>query len=119
MALDGLADSAVFGIELHGTDDASLLLRDTDHDHPLPIGARPVVDNLVALLAVSVHPASSANKIRGTHLQVGIAVEHFDGRCLGGVEDVPMVDGSVCDQAQCRLARPLPEGNILTHSGGL
>ncbi len=57
MALDRLADAAVFGVQLHSTDNAALLLRDTDHDHPLAVGTGPVVYDLVTLRAVRIYQA--------------------------------------------------------------
>ena len=44
-----------------------------------------------------------------------MAVKHLDGRGLSWVKDVPVIDGAVCDQSQCRLADPLPEGHVLAH----
>lgn len=54
-----------------------------------------------------------------TYLEVAVAVKHLDGRCLGGVKNIPMVNGRVCDQTKRGLACPLPEGNILAHGGRL
>ncbi len=49
VTLDGLADAAVLGIELHGADYAALLLGDADHGHPFAVGVGAVVDDLATL----------------------------------------------------------------------
>lgn len=56
---------------------------------------------------------------RLTHVEVGVALEDLDGRILGGVIDIPVVDTAGCDEAQSGFTDPLPELNILVHCAGL
>src|SRR4051794_15036665 len=53
------------------------------------------------------------------YLKISVAVKRLDGRRLGRVEDIPVIDGAVCDESQRRLADPLPEDHILGHGCGL
>ena len=99
VALDCLTDTAVARVELHISDNATLLRRDGDDNHPLLVMADSVVDDLGA--------------------QVGVAVEHFDGRGLAWIKDVPVVDTSLCNQTQALVAVPLPENDVLVHGGRL
>jgi hypothetical protein len=54
-----------------------------------------------------------------TYLKVRVAVKDLDRRGLVGVKDIPMVDRAVGNQAQAGFADPLPESDVLVHSGGL
>lgn len=47
------------------------------------------------------------------------SVEDFLRLILGGIEDVPVVDGIVRHQPQTPLIVPLPEHHILRHDRGL
>ena len=61
----------------------------------------------------------SHNTVTTTYLKVGIAVEHLDRCRLSRVEDIPVIDAVLRDQAQRRLADPLPEHDVFAHSRGL
>lgn len=50
-----------------------------------------------------------------TYGQIGVAVGDLDRSQLVLIENIPVVHGSVCDEAQRVLADPLPEDDILVH----
>lgn len=50
-----------------------------------------------------------------THRQIGVSVGDLDGGQLVLVEDIPVVDSRVCDEAQRVLTDPLPEDHVLVH----
>lgn len=58
-------------------------------------------------------------KHEGTNIQVGIALEDFDGRILAGVVDIPVVYARGGYETQSGVADPLPEVDVLVHGARL
>lgn len=54
-----------------------------------------------------------------TNIQVSVALKHLDGRLLGGVVNIPVVNASCGDEAQSGLANPRPELDVIIHGAGL
>ena len=54
-----------------------------------------------------------------TYVQVSIAFEHLDRRILSSIIHIPVIDTGGCDEAESRLADPLPELNVLINGAGL
>lgn len=52
---------------------------------------------------------------RITYSQIGKTIEHLHRVLLGGVVDVPVVNGGVSDQTQALFIEPLPVNDILIH----
>lgn len=50
------------------------------------------------------------------HVQVWVALEDLDRGLLRRLEDIPVVDRRVCNQANRGLTNPLPKDDILVHS---
>jgi hypothetical protein len=54
-----------------------------------------------------------------TYSKRGVSVKDLDGLGGIGIKDIPMVHGSLSDEAELLLADPLPEDNIFGHDEGL
>lgn len=50
-----------------------------------------------------------------TYRKVGKTIKHLDGVLLGGVIDVPVVDGGLGNQTQGLVTEPLPVDDVLIH----
>ena len=54
-----------------------------------------------------------------TYVEISIALEDFDRRGLGRVENIPVIDSRISDQTKGGVAYPLPEKDILIHGSRL
>lgn len=50
-----------------------------------------------------------------TYVKVGVPVGDLDRVLLIFIEDIPMVDGGICDESQFALADPLPKYHVFVH----
>jgi hypothetical protein len=117
VAFDRLADASGLRVELHSSYDTALLLRYANCDRPLLILTNAVVDDLATLESQLAQPKRTRGKT--THRKIRISVKQL--LRLGGswIHDVPVVHGSVGDQAQASLAEPFPKDNVFVHCSRL
>ncbi|PNY29194.1 Uncharacterized protein TCAP_00893 [Tolypocladium capitatum] len=117
MALDGLTNATVLGVQLHGSDDTAALGGDANDDHPLAVLVGAVVDDLATLAQTSDDGFGSR---RGeAERNVGIALKDLGRRVLSGVVHVPVVDAGGGDETEGGLANPPPELDVLVHCARL
>ena len=90
MALYGLADTSISGVELHLADNSSLLLLDAYNNHPFCVDVDSIVDDLATLFTISRLPGQQLGA--RTYDEVGVALKNLNRRSLCLVKDIPVED---------------------------